>query len=107
MEEHQCMCCYCESKGKPDNEEYIRGIKFAVEFVKGEWASLQAGVERNRKAAREGNKTERMAKSHIDHIQGQMRYLGEWHDILAKEGNKEIKLIKDIDWEEYLYGDHD
>ncbi len=56
---------------------------------------------------REGKKTERMAKSHIDHIEGQMRYLGQWHDILAKEGNKEIKLIKDIDWTEYLYGEHE
>ncbi len=107
MSEHQCMCCYCESKGKPGNEEYIRGIKFAVEFLKEEWASKAAAIDRNRAAIRAGNKTDRQAKSHIDYIEGQMRYLGEWHDILAKEGNKEIKLIKDIDWKEYLYGDHE
>jgi hypothetical protein len=41
MEEHQCMCCYCESKGKPHNEEYIRGIKFAVEYVVGDGLDWQ------------------------------------------------------------------
>ena len=107
MEEYQCMCCYCESKGTPDNEEYIRGIKFAVEFVTAEWADLAKGVDRNREKLRQGKQTERMSRKHIDYIEGKMRYLGEWHDILAKEGNKSIKLIKDIDWKEYLYGDHD
>lgn len=106
-EEHQCMCCYCESKGRPDNEEYIRGIKFAVEFVTGEWAALQAAVDRNRKNLRDGKITQRQLKSYNDHCESKMRTLGEWHDILAKEGNKAIKLIKDIDWKEYLYGDHD
>jgi hypothetical protein len=44
-------------------------------------------------------------KMRIDHLEQEMRYLGQWHDILAKEGNKAIKLIKDIDWSTYLYGD--
>ncbi len=103
----QCQCCYCKSKGKPDNEEYIRGIKFAVEFLIGEWTRLAAGVDRNRENKRNGKITDRQMKSYNDHCELQMRFLGEWHDILAKEGNKEIKLIKDIDWKEYLYGDHD
>lgn len=107
MEEFQCMCCYCGSKGKAHNEEYIRGIKFAVEFVKVEWGRLQEHVDNNRKRCREGKITERQMKSYNDHCEMQMRHLGQWHDILAKEGNKAIKLIADIDWQDYLYGDHD
>lgn len=103
----ECLCCYCESKGKPDNEEYIRGIKFAVEFVQGEWARLKEGVDRNRKHNSEGKITDRKMRSNVEHLENEMRFLGQWHDILAKEGNKEIKLIKDIDWTEYLYGDHE
>ena len=107
MEEHQCMCCYCESKGTPHNAEYIRGIKFAVEYLVGEWTRLAEGVDRNRKNVRDGKQTERQCRNHVQHLESQMRYLGEWHDILAKEGNKTIKLIKDIDWKEYLYGEHE
>lgn len=106
-EEFQCMCCYCESKGTPHNAEYIRGIQFAVEYLVREWAKLAEGVDRNRSAARNGKITERQLKSYNDHCESKMRILGEWHDILAKEGNKSIKLIKDIDWKEYLYGDHE
>ena len=107
MSEHQCMCCYCESKGKPDNEEYIRGIKFAVEYVEGEWARLKEGVDRWRLQHSKGQITDRKLRSSVEYLEQQMRYLGEWHDILAKEGNKAIKLIKDIDWTEYLYGEHE
>jgi len=107
MEEHQCMCCYCESKGTPHNAEYIRGIKFAVEYLVGEWTRLAEGVDRNRKNVRDGKQTERQCRNNVQHLESQMRYLGEWHDILAKEGNKTIKLIKDIDWKEYLYGEHE
>lgn len=107
MEEHQCMCCYCESKGTPHNAEYIRGIKFAVEFVEGEWARLKEGVDRWRSQHSKGQITDRKLRSSVEYLEQQMRYLGEWHDILAKEGNKSIKLIKDIDWTEYLYGDHE
>lgn len=102
-----CMCCYCESQGKPDNEEYIRGIKFAVEFVRGEWERLQQGVDRWRDSHSKGQITDRKLRSSVEYLEQQMRFLGEWHDILAKEGNKAIKLIKDIDWTEYLYGEHE
>jgi hypothetical protein len=105
-DDHLCMCCYCESKGTPDNAEYIRGIKFAVQFVQDEWASRKEGVDRWRASRAKGDITDRTMKNRVDHLEHQMRYLGQWHDILAKEGNKAIKLIKDIDWEEYLYGDH-
>ncbi len=105
MEEHKCMCCYCESKGTPHNAEYIRGIKFAVEYVEGEWGRLQEGVDRWRKSRDEGKITDRKLRSSVEYLEAQMRCLGEWHDILAKEGNKAIKLIKDIDWTTYLYGD--
>lgn len=107
MDEHQCMCCYCESKGTPHNAEYIRGIKFAVEYVEGEWGRLQEGVDRWRTQHSKGQITDRKLRSSVEYLEQQMRYLGEWHDILAKEGNKSIKLIKDIDWKEYLYGDHE
>jgi hypothetical protein len=102
----QCNCCYCQTKGKPGNPEYLRGLQFAVDFVQGEWQRLKEGVDRNRKHNREGKITDRMLRSNVQNLESQMRYLGEWHDILAKEGNKELKLIKDIDWKEYLYGDY-
>jgi len=106
-EEIKCMCCYCESKGTPHNAEYIRGLTFAVDYVRGEYELLARGLERNRSNCRSGQTTERMMRKYNDHIETKMRFLGEWHDILAKEGNKAIKLIKDIDWKEDLYGDHE
>lgn len=104
-EEYQCLCCYCESKGKPDNEEYIRGIKFAVQYLVDEYAQLYASREVNRKNNQIGTISDKQLRNYNDHIETQMRFLGQWHDILAKEGNKELKLIKDIDWIEHLYGD--
>lgn len=105
--EFQCMCCYCESKSQPYNEEYIRGLKFAAEFVRDELGRLQESVDCNRKNNRDGKITDRQLRNYNNHCQSQMRYLGQWHDIIAKEGNKCIKPIKDIDWKEYLYGDHE
>ena len=102
-----CKCCYCEAKGKTDNPEYIRGIRFATEFVRDEYEELQRGVERWRKQSRNGTINARTLKMRVEYLEGQMRLLGKWHDVLAKEGNKEIKLIKDIDWSEYLYGEQD
>jgi hypothetical protein len=76
-----------------------------VQYLVDEYAQLHAGLERNRRNNREGKITDRQMRNYNDHIESQMRYLGTWHDILAKEGNKAIKLIKDIDWKEHLYGD--
>lgn len=104
---NECNCCYCKTKNTPENTEYLRGLQFAVDFVQGEWDSLKQGVERWRKSHHAGQITDRILRSRVEHLEQQMRYLGQWHDILAREGNKSIKLIKDIDWKDYLYGDHD
>ena len=103
----ECKCCYCKSKGKPENVEYIRGIQFAVDYIQGEWESRKQGVDRWRESRRRGEITDRVLRSRVEYLESQMKYLGEWHDVLAKEGNKSVKLIKDIDWKHYLFGDHD
>lgn len=101
----ECNCCYCQSKHKPEKPEYIRGIKFAVEYVLGEYESLKQGVDRCGQQLKSGSITGRTYRSRTECLHTQMRYLGEWYDILAKEANKELKLIKDLDWKETLYGD--
>jgi hypothetical protein len=101
-----CDCCYCKTKNTSDNPEYIRGIKFASQWVEDEWDRLKEGVDRWRKQQKEGKITDRIYRSRVEHLENQMRFLGEWHDVLAKEGNKSLNLIKDIDHKEYLYGEY-
>lgn len=100
-----CECCYCKEKEKPDNPYYIKGIQFAADLIEDEYLRLREGINNWRESYRKKEITDRILRNRVEYLELQLRYLGQWHDALAKEGNRTLKLIKDIDWKNYLYGD--